>query len=322
MELTNLQTRPDKFNDTLQLIEREFEYNSENSFATDFKPLIDAKNFHNLNILIENDEVIGHLGVLEKTFKINNKDFLVAFLGGIVIKDSYQGKGLSKLLMDHVEALKNQYSFILLWSDKTDYYKKFEYYPCIQQFQYEQSLCKNSFHQVAINFENLNAIKELYHSSNELRPHRTQDDWNTIIDMTSTQLYLKQNENGDTDNYFFINKGQDLNGVIHEYGKIDKEMLNYGFLWSPLEVKELVPTHQYAALLKIGNHADFQDFILNVTNEKINIHAIDSHKVDFSFNNQRFQQNIDEFLTGVLGPSRYEELDDCPLMFIPGLDSI
>lgn len=322
MELTTIQSHPDKINDTLNLIESEFGYSKENSFATDFKPLIEADNFHNLHILIEDNEVIGHIGILEKTFTINGKDFLVAFLGGIVIKSSHQGKGLSKLLMDHVESLKNQYSFILLWSDKTDYYKKFDYYPCIQQFQYEQSLCDNSFEEVKINFENIKNIKQLYQNDDEYRPNRTDDDWKTIVDIHSTNLFVRYNDQGEVNNYFFMNKGQDLNGVIHEYGKLEKEMLNFGFLWSPQEVKDLVPTYQYAALLKIGNHNDFREFISEITHEKIKILAIDSHKIDFNFNNERFQQNIDEFLTGILGPSRYKELSDYPPLFIPGLDSI
>lgn len=320
IELTNLHTRPDKYHDTIKLIESEFGYNTQFSFEIDFAPLIQKENYKNLFILLENDEVIGHTGLLIKEIVINNNTFHIGLIGGVVIKNSHQGKGLSKRLLE--KATNNtELTFYLLWSDKTDYYKKFDFYPCIQQYQYEQANCENSFQKTDLGPELIPYLKELYSNPHEIRLNREDKDWNNILKITSSDLYLKK-ENDEIKNYFFINKGQDLQSIIHEYHRPEKEMLNYGYLWTPQLIKNLAPTHQYAALLKINKKDSFQQFIESLTQNKIKMHAIDSHTVDFTFNNNRFQQNIDEFLTGTLGPSRYEELESCLLLYISGLDSI
>ena len=322
IELTNLLTRPDKFKDTMTLIESEFGYDEVNSFEKDFLPLIKKENHKNLYILMENETVIGHIGLLEKDLTINNNDYKCAFLGGIVIKSSHQGRGLSKRLMSVIDDKINDYTFILLWSDKTDYYKKFDYSPCIQQFQYEHSPSKSLYERIEDKDEFIDALKHLYIGEKEVRPQRDESDWNTLKEMNSVDLYIKRNDEKEIINYFLINKGQDLQSIIHEYATVDSDMLNYGYLWTPHEIQGLAPLYQYGALLKIGSESNFKSFIHDITDKKIQISAIDSHSVEFQFNNKSFQLSIDEFLTGVLGPSRFEELEDCPYLYIPGIDSI
>jgi predicted N-acetyltransferase YhbS len=322
MKLTNLSARPDKYQDTLTLIEKEFNYSDEFSFEIDFYPLVKPSNRENLFILLnENDEVVAHLGVLEKSFKLGAKTFKCSFIGGVVVRSDYQGKGLSRKLMEHIEENCKDYTFTLLWSDKTEYYKKFNYYPCIQQNQYEQTNCKNDYKRVVLNDSLISKIRTLYNSNQEHRPIRTDQDWNDLKKITSMEVYIKGDINN-PHNYFFLNKGQDLTGIIHEYGSFDENMLNFGNLWSPYEANNLAPTYQYAALLKINNFASFKEFVLSYSQNLIKINDIDDYRVSFQFGAEEFDQSIEDFLTGLLGPSRYEELNELKNLFIPGVDSI
>tara|TARA_B100001971_G_scaffold213155_1_gene245455 strand:+ start:33196 stop:34161 length:966 start_codon:yes stop_codon:yes gene_type:complete len=320
LKVTTLSTEPAKFTDTLSLIEKEFGYSSEFSFKTDFAPLMQESNFHNLYILLDNDEVVGHTGLLLKEIEIGNTSYTIGLIGGVVIKSTHQGKGYSKLLLDKVCENKD-ISFYLLWSDKTDYYKKFNFYPCIQQFQYEQANCQSEYERSELTDEIISELQVLYNNGQEIRFERTPEDWQNIKKITSTDLYLKK-ENGKAINYFFINKGQDLQTIIHEYHRPEKEMLNFGYLWTPTLLNGLAPTHQYAALLRVNNIVSFKQFIKSITNNSIEVENMDNFEVAFKFNNQTFKQNIDEFLTGVFGPSRFEELEGLPYLYISGLDSI
>jgi len=320
MRLTTLYSEPDKFQDTIELIEREFQYSKDFRFEVDFAPLVQKENYKNLHILVDGDEVIGHTGVLFKTITVNSNEYKVGFIGGVVIKSTHQSKGYSKQLLE-AACTDKDLCFYLLWSDKTDYYKKFQFHPCIQQYQFEQSLCHNSYEKVDINNLDLSIISTLYNEASEYRVNRTEKDWQNIKKIESTDLYIKK-ENGKITNYFFINKGQDLTDIIHEYHRPDKEMLNYGYLWTPTEIEGLAPVHQYAALLKINNNESFKQFIRNITENQIKIINLDLFQVEFEFNKQTYQQPLEEFLNGVLGPSKYEELKDLKNLYISGLDSI
>jgi predicted N-acetyltransferase YhbS len=322
MKLTNLYASPDKYQDTIKLIESEFHYSKENSFEIDFYPLVTKDNWENLYILIDdNDQVVAHTGLLKKNFKIGAKTFKCHFIGGVVVRNDYQGQGLSRQLMEHIKEVCLDGTFSLLWSDKTDYYKKFNFYPCIQQNQYEQSLCEHKYSKVKITDELINKLKGLYNNPNEYRPIRTENDWKNISAINSVDLYIKGEINS-PENYFFINKGQDLSGIIHEYGSFDEEMLNFGNLWSPLEVSNLAPTYQYAALLRIDNFQSFKEFVLSYSQNLIKVNELDGYRVSFNFGAEEFDQDIEDFLSGLLGPSRYEELNDLKNIYIPGVDSI
>lgn len=322
MKLTNLYARADKYQDTINLIESEFGYSEDNSFETDFYPLIKEENRDNLFILLNDyDEVVAHTGILNKAFKIGAKTFKCNFIGGVVVKSDHQGKGLSRQLMEHVKDICREGAFSLLWSDKTDYYSKFDFYPCINQNQYEQTACHNSYSQVEVDDELIDSIKGLYNNPLEYRPIRSDQDWKDIQKISSLSVYIKGSKSA-PENYFFINKGQDLSSIIHEYGKFDEEMLNYGNLWSPIEIASLSPTYQYATLLRIDNIDRFKEFVLSYSQNLIKLNEIDQYQASFQFGADLYNQKIEDFLTGLLGPSRYDELNDLKNIFIPGIDSI
>jgi hypothetical protein len=62
----------------------------------------------------------------------------------------------------------------------------------------------------------------------------------------------------------------------------------------------------------------FKDFLKTYC--QIELLGIDKN-VEFNFNNENFQMPISEFLPGVFGPGRFEEID-IPFIFIPGITSI
>ncbi len=327
MKYTTLKDSPEFFENTIHLIEEAFEYHAPNSFAQDFYPLMNKNNHNNCHILVDGDKVVAHIGSLTRKLKVKEKLYPFTMYGGIAVDMSYRGQGIFKTLFQEVLELNEHTTFHLLWSDKLDIYKPFGFFPCINQFEYQPQLSETKFHIKECKLKDLseqeiNQLKKIYESSEELRPQRNNTHWNELKAIHSTDLNLIYTKNEDNfSNYFFLNKGQDLTGVIHEYGYIDEDVLkllqNYGVVWSPKQLSE-DPSTLYASLFKIGNNKLFKQFIESYSN--IQIESL-SDEIQFTFKGESYSFSPSDFLQGVFGPGRFKELN-IPYLFIPGMDSI
>ena len=322
MELTNLCAQPDKFMNTLSLIERSFGYNDKNSFEVDFYPLMKEENRKHCWIIEDNGEVLAHSAALEKEIRIKGESFPVLFIGGVSVDEQHRGKGLSSKLLKHIFHTYPQNALYILWSDKIDMYKKYGFQPCIELHEWpQQPKLSSGFVETKIDelsADELASIKSLYQNESEIRIHRSNSDWDDIKKITSSSLYVKRKESKIT-NYFFINKGQDLKGVAHEYGHLDdaEEITVHGKLWSTREGQESAVL--FGSLVKPGNFSMFADLIHALSGIKV---SSSNESVSFSFENESYTMNMEDFLQGVLGPGRFEELSNTPKLFISGLDSI
>jgi GNAT superfamily N-acetyltransferase len=332
MDILNLADSPRFIMQTLKLIEESFEYPDDQQFDTDFYPLFNKNNFENCFIIIEDNKVLAHIGVKLRKLIINKQTHLIAMYGGIAVDENQRGRGLFSKLFEHVLELNKNVALHLLWSEKLELYKKFQFYPAIDLYQYplkkdEALLQSNLVIEKKIlgelsNREN-DAVKDLYNST--LSPHLGRDgqDWEEIKNITSTEFYLIKKDKSVV-NYFFKGKGADLNNIIHEYGVIDKEYLNilrnYAEVWTPFKVPELAPNTLFATVLAYGQKQLFTELVRNYTG--ILIKQITKDLVVFLFEGSEITLPIGEFLQGVFGPGRFKELTKTSPIFISGLDSI
>lgn len=327
MKYTNLADCPVYYKDTIELIEKSFDYSKENSFDIDFYPLMSKSNQKNCHIITIENQVVAHIGVLEKSITVNNKIYPIAMYGGISVDENHRGKGLFKSLFNEILQLYKEKALHLLWSDQLEMYQSFGFHAAIEQIEYNQSLDDaTEFEPTKLNTlsdDELNNLKEIYNSSNEIRINRSDNDWEILKNITSSDLYLKRKNNIIT-NYFFMNKGEDLNGVVIEIGCLEdlEEIVKYGVTWSPINYSEDNVDHLYAAVLKVGDEKIFSEFIHNLTNELIVINQISENSIKFSFDNNKYDLTHAEVLTGVFGPGQFDELKDCKPFYISGLDSI
>lgn len=333
MTITTLKAAPHLQKATLSLIERSFHYQSPNSFEVDFAPLIDESNFHNCFIITdESEKVIAHIGVCER--KIGN--FTIAMLGGIAVDEAHRGEGHFQELLQEVMAEKrSDVAFFMLWSDQEKLYKKYGFYLCGTQLEIAQTQSAKSFSQTklhSLSEKQLNEIKQLYKNSFAsiyTTPERTEDDWELLKKISSTDLYIKE-VNGEIASYFFMNKGQDLQGIIFEYGSkkpisiLINEIAAYGKVWIGAD---FVPSTemQYQFFLAPADKRIFAQFIAYYTSDKIVIRDTNPMKqeVYFEFNDELLSLETEDFLRGVFGPGIFEEIEaDIKPMFISGLVSI
>lgn len=333
MTIITLNQRPELYSATLNLIEKAFHYEKSNSFKIDFAPLMNEKNFENIFLKI-NDEnkVIAHIAC--KTKYLN--DHPVIMLGGIAVDPEKRGEGHFQELMSYVlTQKKDEASLFLLWSDQEKLYKKFGFCLCGQQFEHEinsteiSDFTKTKFSHISdIEKEDIKSLFSNSFQSLYLSLRRNNEDWKLIEDINSADLYLRKKDNSIVD-YFFMNKGQDLSGVIYEYGtKNDlssflRDISTYGKIWTAFPINDSDQL-QFQFMACPGDKNLFTKLIYDLSGGKIKIHEINSIKQEiyFNFGEDLLSLDIEELLRGLLGPGNFEELSDIQKIFISGLDSV
>jgi len=335
--ITNLKEKPSCFSKTIQLIEKSFKYDGPQSFIKDFAPLVAPENHQNCYILIdENENVLAHIGVKEKNISVNGKNFLVSLLGGIAVDETQRGKGHFQTLMQDVLAEKRSDSaFFLLWSDLEKLYQKFGFYLCGDQFELSETNGEKNFVKTkyfSLSSQEKKDVHFLYENSfckTYLTLKRDDEDWKSIEAIESADLYIKK-EHEKITSYFFMNKGQDLSGVIYEYAdlkdlkKFMQEIRCYGKVWMGAPLLE-TDNIQFQFFMSPGDTKLLSSFINELTKGQILIRDINIMKqeVYFDFGGEVLALETQDFLRGIFGPGIFEELGvELKPIFLSGLDSI
>ncbi len=330
-----LSQKPSFFDRTLELIEKSFAYKKPFSFQVDFAPLMDRSNHQNCFISVdENDSVLAHLGVKERTIQLKDKNFTVCLLGGIAVDENRRGEGIFQELLNEVLSEKrSDTTFFLLWSNLEKLYNKFGFHLCGTQLELSEKRASSSMMKTtyaALNEEEKEQIQELFQSSFAtmyLTLERTKEDWRNIEKISSADLFVRK-ENEKIISYYFQNKGQDLTEVIYEYGTKEpleiflKEISSYGSLWLGKNILQS-ENLQYQFFMCPGDLRLFKDFIAAYTDDLFLVRNINFMKqeVFFDFKEETLSLDLAEFLRGVFGPGIFEEIETKSL-FISGLDSI
>lgn len=333
--ILTLKERPDLLQSTLTLIENSFKYKAPYKFSEDFAPLIQTSNHHNCFLIVnEKDQVLAHIGVKERSLE----GFNIALLGGIAVDENFRGEGHFQTLFQHVLVeKKDEVAFFVLWSDLQKLYKKFGFYLCGSQYEVAEKPGKKEYTQTKyhlLNDEDKVTLQHLFEASfraHYLTPARKHSDWDEIAAIQSADLFIKRHDGGIT-SYFFMNKGQDLTGIIYEYGStkdletLINEARAYGKIWMGGKIVAS-EEEQFQFMLAPGDTKIFARFIEMMSQGTLKIRDINSIKqeVYFDFEDELLSLTVEEFLSGTLGPLYFEEWEtrlSATKLFFSGLDSI
>jgi predicted N-acetyltransferase YhbS len=332
MKISNLKTVPHLYPATLKLIEESFHYQTDFSFAVDFAPLTTTGNWENCWIIHDEDRVFAHIGVCKR--KLHS--IPIAMMGGIAVAKEHRGKGyFQKLIQDVLAEYLNDVACFILWSDQEKLYQKYGFHLCGTQMELSQQNEIKGFE--CTRYSQLlpreqQQIKNLYQTSFQETYYtleRNDSDWDNIKDITSAQLFL-QRKNGDITGYFFKDKGQDLTQIIYEYGSHEPlstflpQIASYGKVWGACKL-ELNQQQHYQFAMACADIKLFTLLITKLTAGKFIIKDVNiiKQEVYFFYNEELLALEMEEFLRGVIGPGRFEELgEDIKPLFISGLDSI
>ncbi len=331
----SLSEKPHLLGQTLALIEKSFGYQEPFRFDSDFAPLMASRNHsHNYILIDENEYVMAHLGARVAKLKLHHQHFPLCMLGGIAVAEAERSKGYLSVLMNHViSELRDEVSAFILWSNQ-NLYNRYGFHLCGEQYEASctpsaQTNFKKTKYK-SLNAEEKKQIQKLYQLSLLSEPglERNEEDWNDVESIAATDLYLEKS-GGSIEGYFFVGKGQDLQGVAHEFGSLSsiptlrKKARKVAKVWGASEISS-EDSLQYQFMLLPADRKMFSELIKIYTQQRIEVTQIHQvhQKVEFNFEGQGQELGLEEFLRGIFGPGRFEELNSLKSIFIRGLDSI
>lgn len=338
---TTLAQNPELYNETIRVIEKSFNYPSDQSFKTDFYNLLEPNNHRHNHLLIDGNNVVAHIGVNLRELYKDGISCHAAFIGGVAVNPDYRGRGLFKNLFKSVlDKYKDKCAFSILWSDNTDLYEKFNFYEFGSILQTgnkdlsEQEANVIGFNKVKLSklpskdFEQLHFLYKKNYKS-YIGPKRNQRSWDVLSHIDSTDLYIKRDHQQKIEHYFFINKGHDLSHIIHECSFYNDEVLINKFkeykLWLPEKHRSYIDVHQslYTGIIQITNFDHFSSFVHEIFNKDLEIKNINNQNTSFLFKGEDFEVTTEEFIKMIFGPHPTEEfVPYSNWFFIPGLDSV
>jgi predicted N-acetyltransferase YhbS len=343
--LTTLAENPEYFDEVIALIEKEFHYGNNLSYAKDFALLMNPLNFENCYLYVdqEKNRVVSHLAVCPRTMIKNNFKVQVGLIGGIATDEAFRGRELFKNLMNHalLEHSKDCALFIL-WSEITGLYEKFSFYLSGGLIETGHGVftandrpvgfSKTTFNELTS--KDFNDIQKIYHLFNEkyfFTVKREEKEWSIIRDMTSIDLYIKKNSEGSIEQYFCINKGHDLANIIHEVGchpdqyiSLIKTLQKYR-TWLPESELSLGTNKDifFTAFIRLGDFEKIQTFLKAVSSDEIELCAMTEDSISFNFSEIEYQVPPKDFLQLLFGPRPTKEFEKFLLSpYISGTDSI
>ena len=329
IEITTLQEKPHLTDAVLSLVEDALDYAPTNRFATDFYPLVKKSNHENLHVLLENGTLAAHIGLLPKTLTFQNNHFPVTLMGGVATARDQRGKGHFDKLIRNILSTHSRTMGYFLWGNLESLYDKYGFHqigilreqkgvPFFPPLDYCQTLYGE------LDSEHKRQLQNI-HSLNTRNFISIRRDWEDIENITSTRLHIKQNRNSEIMSYFFVGKGQDLPGIVHE--AFSAPGYSHDLTNLPCWMPDIPPYGHwptlYGCLFKIGEADLFKKFIELYSRKNLYIEAIDHERVTFSFKKKPFHLSTSNFLTGLFGPGVMDEFKSfyTPLWF-GGLDSV
>ena len=345
---TTLKQNPEYYKEVVSLIEEALGYSERNRFDIDFAPLMDRENWANLHLIIdvEKNMPIAHVGVCIRNMGKGQKteSVPVAFIGGVAVHKNYRKQGhFSSLMKKVVEIHREQVSLLLLWSEQTELYYKFGFKPVFGQMV---NLSDKNTHDELVSLGYIKArykdldedqksqIQALFVGSVQQKyftTKRSPKDWSIIENISSTSLYLKQNNDGKISTYIAVGKGQDLQGAIHEVAYLPetKNQLIKDIkgltCWLPEYIAEEFdnPQINYMALGMIGDTHMFSNLVRQASSGRVKLGWVRNGSASISFDGESYIFTLPDLFEHLFGPFPATELREIVSpFFISGWDSV
>ena len=324
MNVNILSECPEWRQKTLDLIEKEFCYKEDAFFEIDFLPLVHKSNLHNCHIITHDEKVIGHIGVREECFCYRHVQVPAVFIGGIAIDKHYKKQGYFRQLFERVLRIyESRGAFFLLWSGNASLYEKFDFFEfgVVYEHNLEDRKENTPYRRERYIGSFLEDLKKIYSEQERkyLVVQRDQQKWKMIEKMTSLDFYLHIN-NKKLIGYYVKNKGQDLQGIVHEYSNLSN--VKEARIWGPQPFSPFDYTH-FLGLMRIGSERYFSNFIHSITEGAVAVKTVHSKDIVFTFQRREYKLKLKDFIHALWGPSLREDISlSVPPFWVSGIDSV
>jgi len=320
LNVKTLESKPEQFDECIKLIEKSFNYEDPFHYDEDFKLLTCPENYSNC-FFIENEseDVIATLFTLPRNLLFQEHSLKVLFLGGISVRDQDRGAGIFKSLLETVILLNQDCALFFLWSDLSNLYEKFSFY---EFGLIEETAAPNEvpFNVTPFNEEDKDKVKIKYINLKDqfLLPERNQSDWNHLFKSSSIK-----NHRDEKGNFYFLDKGMDLQGICHESHPINAPHLDNYSSWIVNPTAETSNALRYMGFLRLGNLELLNEFIVKTSKGRLSLLEFDSNIIKVEFDNELYEIGQKDFIQGIWGPGQIKEWAGLiPPIIVFGFDSI
>jgi N-acetylglutamate synthase-like GNAT family acetyltransferase len=214
-----------EFSNIITFLNQNLRPNTDWSIQQEYPSALVESNLHNMSVISDptTAEVLSFAMLKPFICKTSCAIFKIGAIGSVVTKDTHQGQGLSKknILNCMEKAEKQECDFIILWSDKYDFYRKFgfELAGFEHAFLVDQALPiqnKNSRF-LKTNQVDPTALLRVYnqHTVNSVR---TLDDVRSYLKIPQSVVHTMWSDQNQLIAYAIEGKGADLQSYIHEWG--------------------------------------------------------------------------------------------------------
>ncbi|NRA45562.1 MAG: GNAT family N-acetyltransferase [Oligoflexales bacterium] len=167
--------------------------------------------------------------------KSTDSEFPVALIGNVATDKNYRGCGLMKSLFTELwsKALDQGFHGLILWSDLLDFYKKLGFYPCGHEYR----ICFSSkelkkfpqqydFFVPEADFYNEGILSQMLclRPKTPLSLKRSTQEFMELLKIPDT-VVLVSSHGGTIESYFVLGKGNDMLGVVHEWGAKNTDLV-------------------------------------------------------------------------------------------------
>ncbi len=235
MQFVNLAQFPHKVDHYLELIEKSFGYCHPYKFNIDFYPLVNEQNFHHCFMYMDEAQNIVATCAAQSRFLSTSIEIPIVFLGGIAVDEKLRNQGMGKKIVTETIGQFDDVAYFGLWSEKKQFFNALGFFDYGDQFflpqmylHYEKSsmtlrtysLNKLDLQQKKYWMDCYKKIEKKY-----LSVLRKDKDWENIFQISSAH-YLEIFHGTRRVGYAVVDKGMDLQNVIHEfYVSPDLELL-------------------------------------------------------------------------------------------------
>ncbi|MCO4794961.1 MAG: GNAT family N-acetyltransferase [Bacteriovoracaceae bacterium] len=330
----NLEEKPELYKETIDLIEKSFNYSKDNSYEIDFAPLVHQTNRSNCHVMVHEDKIIGHIGARRVEFGTKASSFPLVMLGGICIDEEFRGKGLFTPFIDKVLNLYKDAALFSLWSDKSEFYEKFSFHQAGGQVIVESKgtptgPTEGPYKFSELSMEDISQMMMIYDdfSEDKWTIQRDMSDWEVLKSIESASIHFIPSRL-EPHGYTIAEKGQDLSGITHEVcfyeGLFDRfqDHLSTKKAWLAEGTTE-GDTSLYTAFFKVGDYQKFAQMVYTLSGDTLAISSITDSIIQFGFNGDSYEASHEEFFRYLFGPSPLEDFKTfAKPIVISGLDSI
>lgn len=188
------------------------------------QPLSFDPRFAGRRLVIERDgAVVSSLVVLPRTLRIGDREVPIGLIGSVVTEESYRGQGLASELLGRAEDELRLSGAVLsvLWADEREFYAQRGYVPIGTELDYAVPRALAPYlpatDRVRPALEaDAQAIHSLYGLHAE-RVERSIDETRALLAGPGIRALVHEGVQG-IDGYALQGRGEDLSGVVHEWG--------------------------------------------------------------------------------------------------------